>query len=384
MGQRDDIYQTSSLNDLLNFLFSFKRAEKSGLEAMRSLDEKLKQPHHRFRSIHVAGTNGKGSVCHKIAAALQAEGFKVGLYTSPHLNSFCERIRVDGQMIPEEAVLRLLPPIMDLGEGSFFDYTTALAFTYFAEQKAQIAAIETGIGGRFDSTNVITPILSIITSVDYDHMHLLGNTLQEIVHEKAGIIKPGVPYLLGPQVPFLEGERAPSSQTGFYDEENSLIAKKALEMLNISKTSIESGIATRPPCRFEVVHEKFLLDVAHNPDGIVKLIQALHLHFPRKKLHFFVNFSVDKDAASCLRLLSEAGSITCVGGENPRLFTADQLADLALSLGIKVFKKESFCFDGLDDDLFIVCGSFYLMAEARQAIASHESSQAFTLYRSRY
>lgn len=372
MGQRDDICQTSSLNNLLNFLFSFKRTEKSGLEAMRSLDEKLKQPHHRFRCIHVAGTNGKGSVCHKIAAALQAEGIKVGLYTSPHLNSFCERIQVNGQMISEEAVLRLLPPIIDLSEGSFFDYTTALAFMYFAEQKVEIAVIETGIGGRFDSTNVITPILSIITSVNYDHMHLLGHTLQEIVHEKAGIIKSGVPYLLGPQVPFLEGERAPFGKTGFYDEENSLIAKKALEMLNLSKTSIELGIATRPPCRFEIMHEKFLLDVAHNPDGIVKLIQALHLHFPRKKPHFFVNFSADKDAALCLRLLSEAGSITCVGGGNPRLFTADQLVDLACSLGIEVLKKESFCFDGLDADLFIICGSFYLMAEARQAIASHQ------------
>ncbi len=335
---------------------------------MRQIDRAQNHLHRHFRSIHVAGTNGKGSVCHKIAAALQAEGYRVGLYTSPHLVSFCERILVNGHMISEEDVLRLLPPIMDLGAGSFFDYATALAFAYFAEQKIDLAVIETGIGGRFDSTNVIHPILSIITSVDYDHMHLLGKTLQEIVYEKAGIIKPNVPYLLGPKVPFLEGPRASSCTSGFYDEENSLIAKKALEMLGVSPSSISAGVATRPPCRFEVVHEKFILDVAHNPDAIAKLIAALRLHFPSKKFHFFAGFSLDKDAASCLRLLAQAGSITCLGGDHPRLFTADELSLLADSLGISASKSERFRCADIDADLCIICGSFYLMAEARQSI----------------
>ncbi len=335
---------------------------------MRRIDQEQKHLHRYFRSIHVAGTNGKGSVCHKIAAALQEEGYKVGLYTSPHLLFFCERIRVNGRMIPEEDVLRLLPPIMEMGEGSFFDYTTALAFAYFAEQRIDFAVIETGIGGRFDSTNVICPILSIITSIDYDHMHLLGETLQEIAHEKAGIIKPGVPFLLGPQVPFLEGIRAPRSQSSFYDEENSLIAKKALQMLGISSPSILAGIKARPSCRFEVVHEKFVLDVAHNPHGIAKLISAVRFHFPGKTLHFFVGFSLDKDASSCLQLLAQAGSITCIGGKNPRLFTAHQLSSLAASFGIAAFASEHLELSGVEADIFVICGSFYLMAEARKSI----------------
>lgn len=367
MDSRSDVSQaSSSLDDLLKHLFSLKKAGRSGLEAMLVLERE--ENHRHFRSIHVAGTNGKGSVCYKIAAALQAEGFKVGLYTSPHLDSFSERIQVNGEQISGEAILRLLPPILKLGEGSFFDYATALAFTYFAEKKVDIAVIETGIGGRLDSTNIITPILSIITSVDYDHMHLLGNTLEEIAQEKAGIIKPGVPYLLGPNVPFLQGERAPHSLSGFYDEENGLIAKRALEMLGISKTSIDLGISKRPPGRFERLHEKFILDVAHNPDGIKRLIQALHLLFPEKKIHFFAGFSDDKDAASCLRLLSQAGSITCLGGFNPRLIPLNQLKILAKSLQLDVSCQDKISFQDVSADLFVICGSFYLMTEARRSI----------------
>ena len=361
MGQRSDICQTIPLIDTL---FSLKRTEK-GFSAMQQLDEALLRPHQKFRSIHVAGTNGKVSVCHKIAKGLEMEGFRVGLYTSPHLDSFRERIQIQGEMISEETILDLLPPIMELCEGGFFDYTTALAFVYFAKQNVDFAVIETGIGGRFDSTNVITPILSIITSIHYDHMHLLGSTLEEIAHEKAGIIKPGVPYLLGPRVPFLKGPRAAFPQSPFYDEENSLIAEKALEMLGVSFSSIKKALPARPPCRFEVISEKYILDVAHNPDGIFKLIQAIHHHFPGKKPHFFVGFSEDKDAAECLHLLSEAGSITCVGGRSPRLFSADKLASLAKSLGIEALKSDSISFEGIKADLFVVCGSFYLMSEAR-------------------
>ncbi|MBX9744145.1 MAG: hypothetical protein K2X08_02915 [Chlamydiales bacterium] len=372
MDRRIDICQAArSFDELVDFIFSFKRSEKSGLESMRHLDEAQGHLHRQFQSIHVTGTNGKGSVCHKIALALQKEGFKVGLYTSPHIVSFCERIRINGEMISKEAVERLLPPLLSMGPGSFFDYTTALAFAYFAEKQIDIAVIEVGIGGRFDSTNVICPILSVITSIHYDHTYLLGNTLEEIAYEKAGIIKPGVPYLLGPQVPFLEGPRAIPSQNGFYDEENTLIAKKALEMLNISKSSIEEGIKVRPPCRFEVISGRFVLDVAHNPDAIAKLIAAAHLHFPHRKLHFMAGFSADKDVALCLQQLSQAGTVTCVGGSHPRLLGAEQLAALATQLSLSVSFMPRIKVSAVKDVL-IICGSFYLMAEARQSIRDWE------------
>lgn len=371
MGGRDHFCQTSSsLNNLLNTLFSYKRGEKSGLDSMRLIDEAQGHLHKTFRSIHVGGTNGKGSVCHKIAAALKIAGYKVGLYTSPHLFSFSERIRVNGKEISEEAILRLLPQVMRLHpKASFFDYTTALAFAYFAEEKVDYAVIEVGIGGRFDSTNVITPVLSIITSIDYDHTHLLGSTLEEIVHEKAGIIKPNIPYVLARSVPILEGFRAEAGKTDFYDDENSFTAKLGLEMLNISPAAIEEGILMRPPCRFEIFHDKIVLDVAHNPDAIKKLIKAAKHHFPHKKFHFIVGFSKDKDAASCLLQLNLAGKITCVGGFHPRLWRAEELGEIAKSFGIEVKLSEKILLDATDpNEIVIICGSFYLMSAARECL----------------
>lgn len=336
---------------------------------MQELDLKQKHLHRQFRSIHVGGTNGKGSVCHKISAALEKAGYKVGLYTSPHLFCFRERIRINGIPISESATLRLLPPIMNIAKASFFDYTTALAFAYFAEEKVDYAVIEVGIGGRFDSTNVIEPILSVITSIDYDHMHLLGSSLEEIAYEKAGIIKENIPYVLGPAVPLLKGPRASIAKTQFYDEENGSTARLALEMLGIPAAAIEYGVSARPPCRFEIFYDRFVLDVAHNPDGLRKLISAAHLHFPKKPLHFLVGFSEDKDVESCLSLLKEAGRITCISGENPRLLSAGELQKIAYSLGIRASKQEGIHLDQIDpEEICIICGSFYLMALAKKSI----------------
>lgn len=370
MGKRDDVCKTSSqIDSLLEKLFSHRRGDKTGLFPMQKIDELQGHLHQNFRSIHVAGTNGKGSVCHKISKALQIAGYKVGLYTSPHLFSFRERIQINGECISEEAILRLLPPIMDLTAASFFDYTTALAFAYFAETSVDYAVIETGIGGRHDSTNVISPVLSIITSIDYDHTHLLGSTLEEITYEKAGIIKPNIPYVLGNKVPLLEGLRAPPSATPFYDEDNCLTAKLGLEILKIPPSAIEAGIKALPPCRFELFYDRFLLDVAHNPDAITKLIKALRHHFPQKKFHFIVGFSADKDAASCLRLLAQVGHISCVSNPNPRLLRAEELGALARSLGIEVSIKKEMSLDKTEEDgLTVICGSFYLMAPAKRAI----------------
>jgi dihydrofolate synthase/folylpolyglutamate synthase len=368
MGQRRDIQQTFlSIKELFETLFSLKGKGASDLNSMHQIDEALGAPHRQFRSIHVGGTNGKGSVCFKIAAALQAEGYKVGLYTSPHLVSFCERIRVNGQMISEEEVLKLLPPIMHCGQGTFFEYSTALAFTYFAEQQVDFAVIEVGIGGRLDATNVIDPVLSVITSVDYDHMHLLGNTLFEIAQEKAGIIKPNVPYVLGSRVPLQGGFRASFGSGAFYDEENKEIARLALQILGVSEEAIEEGIKVRPPCRFEIMHDRFVLDVAHNPDGMRKLTAAAQFHFPLRKFHFVVGLSEDKDVLTCLEILAQAGRVTCVEGSSDRLCKAKTLAAMIQSAQ-SASDMTTALSNSLPEEITIVCGSFYIMAEAKRSI----------------
>lgn len=176
-----------------------KVAYKPGIETMQALDEMLGHPHRRFRSIHVAGTNGKGSTSHMLAAALQKR-YRVGLYTSPHLVDFRERIKVDGKMVPQEFVYGFLKEykerFVELG-ASFFEITTALAFAYFAAQGVDVAVIECGLGGRLDSTNIITPVLSIITNIGLDHCEHLGFSLPEVAGEKAGIIKAGIPVVIG-------------------------------------------------------------------------------------------------------------------------------------------------------------------------------------------
>ncbi len=173
---------------------------KEGLANTLVLDEHLGHPHRSYRTIHVAGTNGKGSCSHTIAAILQSAGYKVGLYTSPHLVDFRERIRVNGQMISEDYVVRFVAeqrPFFEPLQPSFFEVTTAMAFKYFEEQRVDIAVIEVGLGGRLDCTNIITPILSVITNISFDHTQFLGHTLAAIAAEKAGIIKAGVPVIVG-------------------------------------------------------------------------------------------------------------------------------------------------------------------------------------------
>ena len=179
-------------------------AYKPGLQTTEALDAHFGHPHRRFKSLHVAGTNGKGSCSHTLAAILQKEGYKVGLYTSPHLVDFRERIRVNGECIPEKYVIDFVEEERGFFEPlhpSFFELTTALAFKYFAEQEVDIAVIEVGLGGRLDCTNIITPILSVITNISKDHTQFLGNTLAEIAGEKAGIIKEGVPVVIGEDLP---------------------------------------------------------------------------------------------------------------------------------------------------------------------------------------
>ncbi|MDY3105101.1 MAG: folylpolyglutamate synthase/dihydrofolate synthase family protein [Prevotella sp.] len=209
-------------------------AYKEGLTNTLALDEHFNHPHRQYKTIHVAGTNGKGSCSHTLASILQAEGYKVGLYTSPHLIDFRERIRVNGKCIDQERVIRFVEEERSFFEPlhpSFFELTTALAFTYFAEQKVDVAVIEVGLGGRLDCTNIITPILSIITNISLDHTQFLGNTLPLIAKEKAGIIKDRIPVVIGEtteetKIVFEEVAKQHDAPLIFAEDNNEIIASK--------------------------------------------------------------------------------------------------------------------------------------------------------------
>lgn len=209
-------------------------AYKEGLTNTLALDDHFNHPHKQYKTIHVAGTNGKGSCSHTLASILQAEGYKVGLYTSPHLIDFRERIRVNGQCIDQERVIRFVEQERRFFEPlhpSFFELTTALAFTYFAEQKVDVAVIEVGLGGRLDCTNIITPILSIITNISLDHTQFLGNTLPLIAKEKAGIIKNHIPVVVGEttaetKMVFEDVAKQHDAPLIFAEDNNEIVASK--------------------------------------------------------------------------------------------------------------------------------------------------------------
>jgi len=209
-------------------------AYKEGLSNTRALDSHFGHPHYNFRTIHIAGTNGKGSCSHTLAAILQSAGYKVGLYTSPHLVDFRERIRVNGKMIPQQRVIDFIEKERKFFEPlcpSFFELTTALAFQYFREEGVDIAVIEVGLGGRLDCTNIITPMLSVITNISYDHTQFLGDTLEKIAGEKAGIIKKGVPVVIGEtngnaevRKVFVEKAKEMNAPIVFADEQNEIVS----------------------------------------------------------------------------------------------------------------------------------------------------------------
>ena len=197
-----------TLDYLYNSVPMFQRiggaAYKEGLDNTQTLDEHFGHPHRQFRTIHVAGTNGKGSVSHTLAAVLQSAGYKTGLYTSPHLVDFRERIRINGKPISQEYVMDFVERERGFFEPlrpSFFELATAMAFRYFADEQVDVAVIEVGLGGRLDCTNIISPDLCIITNISFDHVQFLGDTLAKIASEKAGIIKPGIPVVIGETTP---------------------------------------------------------------------------------------------------------------------------------------------------------------------------------------
>ena len=304
-------------------------------------------PHEQLRTIHVAGTNGKGSTCHLIAAALQAAGLKVGLFTSPHLVSLTERIRINGEPIPEETVAAWVSEhkaFLDETQPSFFETMTALGFWYFVHEQVDIAVIETGLGGRLDSTNVLHPILSVITNIGLDHTEFLGNTLTQIAREKAGIIKPGVPVVVGESHPqtinvflgkaqecgseiyfadqceYLRRTRlkvAPECELhGNYQEHNLQTAFVALRAISnvgfqISSLSIREGFAhvctlTGLRGRWEILHERPLTicDTGHNSHGLQYVARQLK-ELPNPQVWIVFGMVNDKDTDMVMRLLPQ-------------------------------------------------------------------------------
>lgn len=372
---------------------------KLGLHNMTRLNNLLGNPLKEFSSVHIAGSNGKGSVTTKIAKGLEIDHKKVGLYTSPHICTYRERIRVNGEMIPEKSVEKILNKIFTLIEQqyvfpTFFEITTMLAFLYFAEQQIDIAVLETGIGGRLDATNIVEPIITVITSISLEHTDLLGNTLEEIAYEKAGIIKPGIPLVIGPRAPFLEQvaieKKCPFKRvTGFFadfDEENRAIAKAALEYLETSREAVVYGLDAVPPCRFEIVpHHSIpiILDVGHNPDGLEQLFLAIRQKFDQR-IRVVFGLSKTKNISACLDILiKNCQAFHPVEAPNGRGASKQLLSDQLLEKGIStnnIFLEEDLqktIQDALslaikNKEILLVCGTFFIMCEVREALGIEE------------
>jgi len=296
----------------------------------------LGEPHQKFKSIHVAGTNGKGSSSHMLAAILQEAGYKVGLYTSPHLKDFRERIKINGLEISEDEVVSFVlnhKDYMSQNALSFFEMTVAMAFDYFASARVDIAIIEVGLGGRLDATNIIKPEVSLITNIGFDHMDLLGNTLAQIAIEKAGIIKPSIPVVIsewhrdteaafkaksaavGAPIYFasdLIEKQYLTDLKGAYQEKNTkgvVAALRHLSGFNVTSNHIKMGLSnvvglTGLLGRWQVLQHKPLViaDTAHNEAGISIVVKQL-LKTPHKRLHMVLGFVKDKDLNTILPLL---------------------------------------------------------------------------------
>jgi dihydrofolate synthase/folylpolyglutamate synthase len=318
-------------DEAIQFLFPRTTTIKFGLATTRALLKAVGNPHEVMPSIHIGGTNGKGSVSTLVAGALAEAGWRVGLYTSPHLISFRERIRVDGVPISEAAMGmwtdRLRPYILER-KATFFEATTAIAFADFAARGAEIVVAEVGLGGRLDSTNVLRPLVSGVTKIERDHMKYLGDTLELIASEKAGIAKPDTPFVIGERDPALvavlrrEARRAvarlngssradvrvlppdyewagPLSLEGAHQRRNAAVAHGILMALPAPYrpplAAIEAAFgAARIPGRLDR-RGKWLFDVAHNPDGIRALIAAIETHRPPRPLHALVSILGDKE-----------------------------------------------------------------------------------------
>lgn len=422
-----------TLDYLFNRLPMFSRigpaAFKKDLTNTIRLCEALGNPQKKFRTIHIAGTNGKGSTSHMLAAVLQTAGYKTGLYTSPHLKDFRERIKVNGQMCSEAFVTdftQRIQPLIEAIEPSFFEITVAMAFDHFASEQVDIAVIETGLGGRLDSTNIITPELSVITNIGWDHMNMLGDTLEAIAAEKAGIIKTGIPVVIGETLPetkpVFEKKAAGASPIffasatryvtdwkyqqhqllvevadskhndhrtyhldlpGIYQTRNLLTVLEAITRLQalgwqISDVQVQQGLQqvkklTGLHGRWEVIHHNpvVVLDVGHNADGIKQLREQLELS-TYKQLHIIIGMVKDKDVDKVLSLLPPYATYYFTKAQIPRALDEALLQEMAAKHGLKgqVYKEVNIALQKVlehasKEDLVLVCGSVFLVGEVK-------------------
>jgi dihydrofolate synthase / folylpolyglutamate synthase len=397
-------------------------AYRADLKNTLALCDRLGHPENNFRSIHIAGTNGKGSTSHLIASVLQSAGYKTGLYTSPHLKDFRERIRINGKKIAKTHVSKFVSrnkKAFEPVKPSFFEYAAVMAFQYFSDEKVDLAVIETGMGGRLDSTNVITPVTSLITNISMDHTMYLGDTLPKIAAEKAGIIKKKVPVVIGetqPEVTDVFLTKAAEMESliyfadqnfkisreglrkgffyinrdgvpffcplgGNYQDRNIISSFQAIMLLkeagfNISKDAIRSGFKnvirkTGLQGRWQRIHKKprVIVDVAHNEAGIMYILEQLSLE-KYNRLHWVFGLVNDKDADSIFNLLPVNAVYYFCKANIPRGLDAEILNQKATVFGLKgkvYLSVKNALQDALEaageDDLVFVGGSTFIVAE---------------------
>ncbi|HRK54735.1 MAG TPA: folylpolyglutamate synthase/dihydrofolate synthase family protein [Cyclobacteriaceae bacterium] len=422
-----------TLEYLYKELPMFQRVGPAALKAdLRNtilLCESLGNPQHKFKSIHVGGTNGKGSSSHMIAAILQSSGYTTGLYTSPHLKEFTERIRLNGVEISQPEVVdfveRIKPQIQEI-KPSFFEITVAMAFDFFARQKVDFAVIEVGLGGRLDSTNVIDPLVSLITNIGYDHKDLLGGTLSAIASEKAGIIKQNGRAIISERQPEIEevffrkaatvnsllrfaqdrytvarsaeekdtfivqqvgnsgSIHLKSELVGGYQKKNIAGVLAVVDELvelgyEISQEAIKKGIAetitlTGLKGRWQQLGEKPLIycDTAHNAEGIIEVLKIIET-IPHEKLHIVIGMVKDKDIDSVLSLLPKNATYYFCAASIPRALDAPALATRAAALNLKgkTINKISDAIktaksSANPEDLIFIGGSTFVVAEIEE------------------
>lgn len=399
---------------ILDWMFTqLPMYQKQGASAYRKdltntllLSDYLKHPEKNIRTIHIAGTNGKGSTSSMIASVLQEAGYKVGLYTSPHLRDFRERIKINGKEIPEDFVCDFIlqhKTFFERHNLSFFEMTVGLAFDFFEKEKVDVAVIEVGMGGRLDSTNIITPLISVITNIGLDHTQFLGTTLEEIAAEKAGIIKPTIPVVVGEytsetrQVFEKKATEARSeiyfasdliSQTpksdllGVYQEKNKKTVLQAIKVLqkanyfDISEENIQNGLLrvvknTGLLGRWQVLQEnpKIICDTAHNKHGLEIVLEQLQQE-SYNQLHIVLGAVNDKDLDSVLPLLPQNAIYYFCKPNVPRGLAAEVLQEKAtrFSLTGKAYPSVSFALseakkNASETDLIFVGGSTFVVAE---------------------
>lgn len=429
---------SETVDFLLTQLPMFSRqgatALKKDLTNIRALCDALGNPQEKFKSIHIGGTNGKGSASHMLAAVLQKSGYKTGLYTSPHLIDFRERIKINGHMATKEFIIEFVRKNQHLIrqiQPSFFEITVAMAFDWFALQEVDMAVVEVGLGGRLDSTNILNPVLSVITNISFDHKHILGNTLKEIAGEKAGIIKPGIPVVIGEtqaeiKPVFIEktaqcgapihfadqerktvaldhrkgklvvgvqkqGENKTQSYTldlaGNYQAKNLLTVLAATDLLQkegwaITEKIIRTALTevkklTGLRGRWEVLftHPLTVADVAHNPGGISQVMEQIKaLSF--RQLFILTGFVKDKDVNDILDLFPKKAAYFFCQADVPRALSAKELSDIAAKKGLSgeicprvnvALKKAQKA--ASPEDVILICGSVFLIAEV---LAQHK------------